>query len=358
MKKFEQALLEAEQQNKLKRVRLKLDPKIREAQDYSQYEGYEGYVLSETETHVELQIKDKRIMMPKVALENKLIDFIKGAAPKTYATGRSISDKFKDAKNYYLDDPNASKAEKAGRITGGVVGGLTNAALKAANPMTYLSGIERVATAPIRMLGSALGINPEKGEKTKLHNFGEQSIFTIIPNANQLSEANKYKAAIESNNPSWTGRIGVNVNPQNKFDYFSVRNIETNSINPNFVVVGASTIARIPSARVTTQNYIPIPDTNTFTTVIKNFVKDTSKSPGSTLGLNITTNFFNAIVTITNKIKDHIEKEGTANIKSKTEYVFDVLDINSNRIYQIGGHLTSQTGGKTFIISQHPEKDS
>ena len=126
MKKFEQALLVAEQQNKLKRVRLKLDPKIREAQDYSQYEGYEGYVLSETDTHIELQIKDQRIMLPKVVLENKLKDFIKGAAgtfmrnaaPGLTKDAEKLIDKAKQAKDYYYSDPNASKATKVMRGAG------------------------------------------------------------------------------------------------------------------------------------------------------------------------------------------------------------------------------------------------
>lgn len=166
MKKFEQALLAAEQQNKLKRVRLKLDPKIREAQDYSQYEGYEGYVLSETETHIELQIKDKRIMLPKVVLENKLLDFMKGAAktaaPGIYRDAKNLYNKAAQTANYYATDPNVSTATKLGRGAGKAAKVAANVLL---NPLTTIKAAERFASAPTRLVGKILGVKDDDYNK-------------------------------------------------------------------------------------------------------------------------------------------------------------------------------------------------
>lgn len=329
MKKFEQALLEAEQQNKLKRVRLKLDPKIREAQDYSQYEGYEGYVLSETETHVELQIKDKRIMLPKVALENKLTDFIKGAAPKSYATGKSISDKFKDAKNYYYDDPNASKSEKAGRV----VGGLTSAALKAANPMTYLRGIERVATAPTRLLGKAIGINDDKKEENKRDDFSDQNTFAYTNNSEAQNFGSLIIQAADKYNPGHTIRQLAS----NDMTYYTIENKNNPNASKEYVVIEAQ-INRLPIGRMPT-----------FTHTLRTNI-DALKTPplSGSRAPTIDSAFIDAIKGVAEELKTKVKSTST---DTKNEISAKLLYIPTLTEFEVKGYLTNKLPNNNFVLS-------
>lgn len=332
MKKFEQALFAAEQQNKLKRVRLKLDPKIREAQDYSQYEGYEGYVLSETETHIELQIKDKRIMLPKVVLENKLTDFIKGAAPKSYATGKSISDKFKDAKNYYYDDPNASKSEKAGRV----VGGLTSAALKAANPMTYLRGIERVAIAPTRLLGSALGINPKKNDDTK--DFGSVTTFRYTSDS-AINIGNTLVAASAYGGTHTNGATNTN----SGVSYYTVLDNNQN-IKSTYMVINAELLAQFPGRTSYNRQKIPIADVQDVKTIADTIIQ----LKGSSSSVTIDSNFYNAVINVNAKLQQSINN---MDINKKNQIAVEVLHLPSLKTFDIGGAL-NQKFGDGFVLSE------
>lgn len=70
MNQFKEAYRDALSKN-LKRVRLKIDPKIKEAQDFSQYNGYEGYILGETDQFVRFFVikTDKIIKIPRIVAE-------------------------------------------------------------------------------------------------------------------------------------------------------------------------------------------------------------------------------------------------------------------------------------------------
>jgi len=333
MKKFEQALFAAEQQNKLKRVRLKLDPKIREAQDYSQYEGYEGYVLSETDTHIELQIKDQRIMFPKVVLENKLRDFIRGAAPKSYESGKKMYDKIKDAKNYYTD-PNVSGAEKIGRVTGDAVGGLTNAALKAANPMTYLRGIERVATAPTRLLGKAIGIDNNKqseGGGTRT-DFGEQNMFVYMNGPYAQNIGSMMQTAADNYNAGHT----INLPAANNMIYYTVENKKTSNTDENYVIIEAK-INRMPIGRMPA-----------FTTTMRTSIRALKNPPLSGTSA-IDSAFFDACKGVADELKINVNNTPT---DAKNEISVTLLYIPSLTEYEIKGYLTNKFQNGNFVVSE------
>lgn len=348
MKKFEQALLDAEKQNSLKRVKLKLDPKIREAQDFSQYEGYEGYVLSETETHVELQIKNKRIILPKIVIEGKLADFIKGVAPKTYQTGKSNIDKIKDEWQY-INDPNASSAERLGRKVGAagkVAGGLTNAALKAANPMTYLQGIERVATAPTRFVGNLLGIKTNKaGDTPPPRDFGSQLNFIY---KSQVPEAQQdYLGQLLIDAATNAGFVGnnYNANPNTPVDFYTTKDLD-NAGNKNlYIVVGAELLSPFPGSRSYNRQRVPIGNITQYTNLIKTGIASISKTGSSTLD----NAFFDAL----NRVSIGLKQEIVGSDKNKKQqFVLQVLHVPSLKIFETGGILTENQNNGDFTLSE------
>jgi hypothetical protein len=329
MKKFEQALLAAEQQNKLKRVRLKLDPKIREAQDYSQYDGYEGYVLSETETHVEIQIKDQRIILPRVVLENKLLDFIKGAAPKTFKSGKKIYDNLADAKKYYTD-PNVSGAEKVGRVAGG----LTNAALKAANPMTYLRGIERIATAPTRLLGRAIGINDDEKEENKRDDFGDQNTFVYTQDSVAQNFGSLIIQAANMYNPGHTIRLPAG----NGMTYYTIENKNNPNASKEYVVI---------EARINRQ---PIGRMPTFTNVLRTNIDALRKPPLSgSRAPTIDSAFFDALKGVAEELKKEV---AIVSKDTKNEISTKLLYIPSLTEFEIKGYLTNKLPDDNFVVSE------
>lgn len=334
MKKFEQALLGAEKQNNLKRVKLKLDPKIREAQDYSQYEGYEGYVLSETETHVEIQIKDNRIVLPKIVLENRLKDFLRGVAPKTYNAAEQLGDRFEDAKKYYLKDPNVTGAEKAGRM----VGGLAKAGLKVANPMNILKGIERVATAPTRFVGGALGVDTDHNKKIK--DFGSQ--ITLIYTNEQQSVIGQLLINAASKLSS-TGHTHSGTADQ--LSYYTVADIDDASAKQTYIVIGAEMVAQFPGNRVYTKQRIPIGSTPQFTNKIKSDIAAINKVGSSVLDVQ----FFESLKQVSVQIKDEITKLG---VDKKHQLVLTVLHVPSLKTFEAGGMLTQKNRNGDFTLSE------
>lgn len=334
MKKFEQALLEAEKQNSLKRVKLKLDPKIREAQDYSQYEGYEGYVLSETETHIELQIKDKRVTLPKMVLENRLKDFLRGAAPKTYGAAERLGDKFEDAKRYYLKDPNASGAERAGRA----IGSLAKLGLKAANPMNVLKGVERVMTTPARLIGGALGINPDQDNKIK--DFGSQ--ITLVYTNEKQSVIGQLLIDAASKVGS-TGHTHKGTNAQ--LTYYTVSDIDDASAKQTYIVIGAEMLAQFPGSRTYSRQRIPIGSTPQFTNKIKADIAAISKTGNAVLD----TPFFDALQQVSVQLRGEIARLG---VDKKHQFALTVLHVPSLKTFEAGGVLTQKNNSGDFTLSE------
>ena len=87
---FEQ--YEAVLSKNLQQVMLKVDPLNRTAEDYTQYDGYTGYILAETDEIYRIYIDGKIVDIPKSAvivegLKRVASDFVKGAAGYNTGTG-------------------------------------------------------------------------------------------------------------------------------------------------------------------------------------------------------------------------------------------------------------------------------
>ena len=328
MKKFEQALLEAEQQNKLKRVRLKLDPKIREAQDYSQYEGYEGYVLSETETHIELQIKDKRIMMPKVVLENKLTDFIKGAA-KTVAPGisrdaKNLYKKAAQTANYYATDPNVSTATKLGRGAGKAANVAANVLL---NPLYTLKAAEKFASAPMRLAGKILGAEQGKNNDTKdfgnTKDFGGVTTF-IYTSDSEINIGNTLIAAASAYGGT---HVNGGTNTNTRVRYYTVLDRNNQTMKSTYMVINAELIADVQDVK----------------TIANTIVQLKGSSP-----VTIDSNFYNAVINVNTKLQQSIN---SMDINKKNQIAVEVLHLPSLKTFDIGGVL-NQKFVDGFVLSE------
>jgi hypothetical protein len=354
MKKFEQALLAAEQQNKLKRVRLKLDPKIREAQDYSQYEGYEGYVLSETETHVEIQIKHQRIMLPKVVLENKLMDFIKGggravadastalarnAAPGLARGTGNLIKQAKQAKDYYLD-PNASRATKFGRIAGKALNVGANVLL---NPMYTIKAAERFASAPVRAASSLLGINADNQSKDDVKDFGKQTTFELT---SQLTK-DIDKALIDTANASNPGHTNAPAS-SNKLFYYTITDRDNADAKQQYVVIQADVLAQFPGTRSYNKQRIPIGSMPQYANTIQAGIAALKKAP--TPGRpTLDQSFFDALQQVNVILKNHIYGIST---DKKQDLAIKILHIPSLKEFETGGVLTNKTFKDGFTLSE------
>lgn len=338
MKKFEQALLEAEQQNKLKRVRLKLDPKIREAQDYSQYEGYEGYVLSETETHIELQIKDKRIMLPKVVLENKLTDFIKGAA-KTVAPGisrdaKNLYNKAAQTANYYATDPNVSTATKLGRGAGKAANVAANVLL---NPLYTLKAAEKFASAPMRLAGKILGAEQGKNDDTK--DFGGVTTFRYTSD----SEINIGNTLIAAASAYGGTHVNGATNTNTGVRYYTVLDSNNQTMKSTYMVINAELLAQFPGRTSYNRQKIPIADVQDVKTIANTIVQLKGSSP-----VTIDSNFYNAAINVNAKLQQSIN---SMDIDKKNQFAIEVLHLPSLKTFDIGGVL-NQKFGDGFVLSE------
>ena len=87
---FEQ--YEAVLSKNLQQVMLKVDPLNRTAEDYTQYDGYTGYILAETDEIYRIYIDGNIVDIPKSAvivegLKRVASDFVKGAAGYNTGTG-------------------------------------------------------------------------------------------------------------------------------------------------------------------------------------------------------------------------------------------------------------------------------
>jgi hypothetical protein len=74
----------------LQRVRLRVDPNVKYAEDFAQYDGYVGYILAETDDSFDFFYGDNTVTLPKNAVFVEGVgDFIRGAAGQN--TGSSVS---------------------------------------------------------------------------------------------------------------------------------------------------------------------------------------------------------------------------------------------------------------------------
>jgi len=353
MKKFEQALLAAEQQNKLKRVRLKLDPKIREAQDYSQYEGYEGYVLSETETHVEIQIKHQRIMLPKVVLENKLMDFIRGggravadastafarnATPGLARGAGNLIKQAKQAKDYYLD-PNASLATKLGRGIGKAVNVGANVLL---NPMYTIKAAERFASAPVRAASSLLGIDADK-KNDDVKDLGKQTTFELT--SQMLKDIDK--ALIDTANASNPGHTNAPL-ASNKIFYYTITDRDNANAKQQYVVIQADILAQFPGTRSYSKQRIPIGSMHQYANTIQAGIAALKRAPG-TGRPTLDQSFFDALQQVNVILKNYISGIST---DKKQDIAVKILHIPSLKEFETGGVLTDKTFKDSFTLSE------
>jgi len=66
----------------LQKVRLKVDPLNKYAEDYGQYDGYVGYILAETENEIKFFYNNSTLNIPKkaVVIENMVTNYLQGAA--------------------------------------------------------------------------------------------------------------------------------------------------------------------------------------------------------------------------------------------------------------------------------------
>ena len=66
----------------LQKVRLKVDPLNKYAEDYGQYDGYVGYILAETENEIKFFYNNSTLNIPKkaVVIENMVANYLQGAA--------------------------------------------------------------------------------------------------------------------------------------------------------------------------------------------------------------------------------------------------------------------------------------
>jgi len=66
----------------LQKVRLKVDPLNKYAEDYGQYDGYVGYILAETENEIKFFYNSSTLNIPKkaVVIENMVANYLQGAA--------------------------------------------------------------------------------------------------------------------------------------------------------------------------------------------------------------------------------------------------------------------------------------
>jgi hypothetical protein len=74
----------------LQRVRLKVDPLNKYAEDFAQYNGYEGYILAETEDAIKFFSNNEIVMIPKKAVVVEgILSGLAGTAPRDDASGRT-----------------------------------------------------------------------------------------------------------------------------------------------------------------------------------------------------------------------------------------------------------------------------
>lgn len=350
MKKFEEAVMAIENRNNLKRVRLKLDPKIREAQDYSQYDGYEGYVLSETETHVVVQLNNRgRVTIPKVVLEGKLSNFIKGtgkflknaASGAAAATGRALPEigqtrDWFDRQKQILTDPNLGKAEKAGKVAGA-------SAAKLLDPRTYINAGAAALTAPVRLLSHIAG-----GDKTTGPDFSNSEIWTF--GSSNVTKVNDVFALLQNS----VNALGLTTPPTFNMSttnanilYFSIG--DTKQPNPHnnkdYLVYGGSRIVPIPG-RYSQRNRVPM---SVETNNIQNIINEILKNKNPTLDAN---DFANKMGTITADINAELATH--TDVKVKQAYEFSILHIPSFKTFEIAGYLVEryQRNSYNFKLSE------
>lgn len=68
----------------LQKVRLRVDPNVKYAEDFAQYDGYVGYILAETDDSIDFFYENNTVTLPKNAV------FIEGLGDVAKATGRAI----------------------------------------------------------------------------------------------------------------------------------------------------------------------------------------------------------------------------------------------------------------------------
>jgi hypothetical protein len=103
----------------LQRVRLKVDPSNKCAEDFAQFNGYVGYILAETDDSIEFFYNNNTVTLPKNAV------FIEGLGDVAKATGRAIG---AGAGNFIR----GAAGQNTGASVAGALGSIAGSAAKGA----------------------------------------------------------------------------------------------------------------------------------------------------------------------------------------------------------------------------------
>jgi hypothetical protein len=152
----------------LQRVRLKVDPLNKYAEDFAQYNGYEGYILAETEDAIKFFSNNEIVLIPKkaVVVEGILSGIGKVAAAPFKAAGRVASGIGSAATNLAAGAAGTPQGTPISRSVGSlgrqVVGGVWNTVTgRPSNPQPGAAADATAAAAAAQQniaLGKQVGL--------------------------------------------------------------------------------------------------------------------------------------------------------------------------------------------------------
>lgn len=76
-------------ESSLQKVRLKVDPSNKQAEDFSQYDGYVGYILAETDKEIDFFFDNTLVKLPKAAIIIEQQGFLQGLAGTNGTAGNA-----------------------------------------------------------------------------------------------------------------------------------------------------------------------------------------------------------------------------------------------------------------------------
>lgn len=159
----------------LQKVRLRVDPNVKYAEDFAQYDGYVGYILAETDDSFDFFYENSTVTLPKNAVFVEGVgDFIRGAAGQN--TGSSVSGALGSIASSALKG-----AAKAGLAMHGIPSSAYSSSSNSAQSQQAPSPGSALKFPPMVDRSQAIPVEDKDGYATvKVHNtlYGFSQIFT------------------------------------------------------------------------------------------------------------------------------------------------------------------------------------
>jgi hypothetical protein len=110
----------------LQKVRLRVDPNVKYAEDFAQYDGYVGYILAETDESIDFFYENNTVTLPKNVV------FIEEKWERTKAAGQWLGDKAKAVGQGAGNFIRGAAGQNTGTSVAGALGSIAGSAAKGA----------------------------------------------------------------------------------------------------------------------------------------------------------------------------------------------------------------------------------